>query len=72
MKRKILTKAEAARVTGADRPGISYDSDCCHTQGYKTGNWRKIRLGIFTYKEEEYFCPSCETFFYRMDFTLFD
>ena len=29
-------------------------------------------FGIFSYKETEYFCPSCETIFYKMDFSLFD
>ena len=71
-KRRILTKSEAALVNGADRPGISYDNDCCHTQGYKTGNRRKVRFGILTYTETEYFCPSCETFFWRSGVSLFD
>ena len=69
---RLLTNAEAALVNGADRPGISYDADCCHTQGYKTGNWRKVRYGFVTYTETEYFCPSCETFFWRKGFSLFD
>ena len=71
-KRIILTNHEAALVTGADRPGISYDADCCHTQGYKTGNYRKTRIGFITYTQTEYFCPSCETFFYRSDIGFFD
>ncbi len=64
-KKRELKMSELSKVSGAK-------NDCCIIHSYKTGNYRKTRVGFITLAEYEYFCTMCEQFFWQGEIEYFE
>ena len=53
-KRKTHTISEAARATGVDAFDV-----CLHPKEYRTGNYKKTKIGFFWWGSIEFYCPEC-------------
>jgi len=52
---RMLTNSETARIHGGD----ASMEGCSHCNQYKTGNYRKKKIGFIWSIDEEYYCPNC-------------
>ena len=63
-RRKLKTR-ELKHVAG----GVN---SCCTIYSYKTGNYRKTRVGFVTVAEYEYFCSMCENTYWQAEIEYFE